>query len=76
MANLSSTLQQHQRAGIALRSTKTGVSVIGPWCIEMTGKGIQAQQRFNQKARRIREGKEQPMEYILTVHEALERAGL
>jgi hypothetical protein len=42
----------------------------------MSGKGTQAQQRYNQKARRIRTGIEKPMEYVLTIKQALEKAGL
>jgi hypothetical protein len=42
----------------------------------MTGKGIQAQQRYNQRARRIRECKEEPMEYTMTLKQALKAAGL
>jgi hypothetical protein len=42
----------------------------------MTGKGMRAQKTHNDRAKRIREGKEQPMQYHMTVKEALRVAGL
>jgi hypothetical protein len=42
----------------------------------MTGKGIQAQKTYNERARRIRKGLEQPKEYTMSLKEALKAAGL
>ena len=42
----------------------------------MTGKGILAQKRYNERMKAIRNGKEKPMEYTMTLKEAIAKAGL
>jgi hypothetical protein len=42
----------------------------------MSGKGTMAQKAYNDRAKRIREGKEQPREYTTTLEDALKAAGL
>jgi hypothetical protein len=42
----------------------------------MTGKGLEAQRTSCKRAYRIRKGEEQPIQYHMTVKEALRAAGI